>query len=211
MKKLIVGLVMLAGVTGLASAEEGDAARGETLVQQCTACHGAGGASTSASFPKLAGQGEAYLLKQLQDIQSGARVVTQMAGQLDNLGEQDLADIAAYFSEQDKTVGTADPDLVELGAQLYRGGNPETGVPACAGCHSPTGSGNEPAAFPMLSGQHADYVASQLRKFQAGYRADEPSDNARTNDGESMMMRTTAFRLKDFEIEALASYINGLH
>ncbi|MFG1495764.1 c-type cytochrome [Saccharospirillum sp. HFRX-1] len=211
MKKLIVGLVMLAGITGLASAEEGDAARGETLVQQCSACHGAGGASTTGSFPKLAGQGEAYLLKQLQDIQSGARVVTQMAGQLDNLDEQDLADIAAYFSEQDKTVGTADPDLVELGEQLYRGGNPETGVPACAGCHSPTGAGNAPAAFPMLSGQHADYIESQLHKFQAGYRADEPSDEARTNDGESMMMRATAFRLKDFEIEALASYINGLH
>ncbi|PTY37582.1 cytochrome C [Saccharospirillum sp. MSK14-1] len=211
MKKLIVGLVMLAGVTGLASAEEGDAARGETLVQQCTACHGAAGASTISSNPKLAGQGEAYLLKQLQDIQSGARVVTLMAGQLDNLEEQDLADIAAYYSEQDKTVGTADPDLVELGEQLYRGGNPETGVPACAGCHSPTGSGNAPAAFPMLSGQHADYIASQLHKFQAGYRADEPTNDARTNDGESMMMRATAFRLKDFEIEALASYINGLH
>lgn len=217
MKKLIVGLVMLAGVTGLALAEEGDAARGETLIQQCTACHGVGGASSVSSFPKLAGQGEAYLLKQLHDIQSGARVVAQMAaqgntpGQLDNLNDQDLADIAAYFSDQPKTVGTADPDLVELGAQLYRGGNPETGVPACAACHSPTGAGNPPAAFPMLSGQHADYIASQLRKFQAGYRADEPSDNARTNDGESMMMRATAFRLKDFEIEALASYINGLH
>ena len=152
MKKLIVGLVMLAGITSLASAEEGDAARGETLVQQCSACHGAGGASTTGSFPKLAGQGEAY-----------------------------------------------------------RGGNPETGVPACAGCHSPTGAGNPPAAFPMLSGQHADYIESQLHKFQAGYRADEPSEEARTNDGESMMMRATAFRLKDFEIEALASYINGLH
>ena len=211
MKKLIVGLVMLAGFTGLALAEEGDAARGENLVQQCAACHGAGGASTTASFPKLAGQSENYLLKQLHDIQSGARVVTQMAGQLDNLNDGDLADIAAYYAEQEKTVGTADPELVELGEQLYRGGNPETGVPSCAGCHSPTGAGNDPAGFPMLSGQHADYIASQLHKFQAGYRAEEPSDDARTNDGESMMMRTTAFRLKDFEIEALASYINGLH
>lgn len=211
MKKLIVGLVMLAGFTGLASAEEGDAARGETLVQQCTACHGVAGASTVSTFPKLAGQGETYLLKQLHDIQSGARVVSQMAGQLDSLNDQDLADIAAYYADQDKTVGSANPDLVELGEQLYRGGNPETGVPACAGCHSPTGAGNSPAGFPMLSGQHADYIESQLHKFQLGYRADEPSDDARTNDGESMMMRTTAFRLKEFEIEALASYINGLY
>jgi cytochrome c553 len=108
-------------------------------------------------------------------------------------------------------VGNADPDLAALGEQLYRGGNPETGVPSCSGCHSPTGSGNAPAGYPMLSGQHAEYIASQLHKFQRGYRVSEPTNDARTNDGESKVMRSTAFRLKDFEIEALASYINGLH
>ncbi|MEX2365392.1 MAG: c-type cytochrome, partial [Pseudohongiellaceae bacterium] len=177
----------------------------------CAACHGADGNSAAASFPKLAGQHESYLLKQLIDIKSGDRVIPQMTGLLDGFNEEQMADISAFYASQEKTVGTADPDLVALGEQLYRGGNMETGVPSCAGCHSPTGAGNGPAAYPMLSGQHADYIESQLYKFQRGYRASEPSDEARTNDGESRVMRTTAFRLKDFEIEALASYINGLH
>lgn len=210
MKRLILGLVMLAGFSGLATAE-GNPEQGEQHTGTCAGCHGADGNSQSPSFPKLAGQGENYLLKQMIDIKNGDRVVTQMTGMLDNLSEDQLADVAAYYASQDKTVGTADPDLVELGEQLYRGGNPETGVPACAGCHSPTGAGNDPAGFPMLSGQHAEYTASQLNKFKRGYRAEEPSDEARINDGDSQMMQATAFRLKDFEIEALASYINGLH
>ncbi|HET8902983.1 MAG TPA: c-type cytochrome [Saccharospirillum sp.] len=210
MKKLIVGLAMLAGISGFAMAE-GNAEDGEQYTESCAGCHGADGNSAAASFPKLAGQHESYLLKQLIDIKSGDRVVPQMAGLLDGFNEEQLADIAAYYASQEKTVGSADPDLVDLGEQLYRGGNMETGVPSCAGCHSPTGAGNGPAAYPMLSGQHAAYIESQLYKFQRGYRASQPSAEARTNDGESRVMRTTAFRLKDFEIEALASYINGLH
>ncbi len=210
MKKLIVGLAMLAGISGFTMAE-GNAEDGEQYTESCAGCHGADGNSAAASFPKLAGQHESYLLKQLIDIKSGDRVVPQMAGLLDGFDEEQMADISAYYASQEKTVGNADPDLVALGEQLYRGGNTETGVPSCAGCHSPTGAGNGPAAYPMLSGQHADYIESQLYKFQRGYRASEPSDEARTNDGESRVMRTTAFRLKDFEIEALASYINGLH
>lgn len=210
MKKLIVGLAMLAGISGFAMAE-GNAEDGEQYTESCAGCHGADGNSAAASFPKLAGQHESYLLKQLIDIKNGDRVVPQMAGLLDGFDEEQMADISAYYASQEKTVGNADPDLVDLGEQLYRGGNMETGVPSCAGCHSPTGAGNGPAAYPMLSGQHAAYIESQLYKFQRGYRASEPSDEARTNDGESRVMRTTAFRLKDFEIEALASYINGLH
>lgn len=210
MKKLIVGLAMLAGISGFAMAE-GNAEDGEQYTATCAGCHGADGNSAAASFPKLAGQNENYLLKQLIDIKNGDRVVSQMAGLLDGFDEEQMADIAAYYASQEKTVGSADPDLVALGEQLYRGGNTETGVPSCAGCHSPTGAGNGPAAYPMLSGQHAAYIESQLYKFQRGYRASEPSDEARTNDGESRVMRSTAFRLKDFEIEALASYISGLH
>jgi cytochrome c553 len=210
MKKLIVGLALLASISGYAVAQ-GNAEDGEQYTASCAGCHGADGNSAAASFPKLAGQNENYLFKQLMDVKEGDRIITQMTGQLDDLNEQQLEDIAAYYASQTKTVGNADPDLVALGEQLYRGGNPETGVPSCAGCHSPTGSGNGPAGYPMLSGQHADYIASQLYKFQRGYRVTEPTNDARTNDGESKVVRSTAFRLKDFEIEALASYINGLH
>jgi len=168
----------------------------------CAACHGADGNSLAPTFPKLAGQHESYLLKQLNDIKSGARSVPTMAGQLDAMSEQDLADIAAHFAAQAATQGVAKEELVELGESVYRAGIREKGVAACTACHSPTGAGNGPAKYPMLSGQHADYIAAQLRAF----RNDE-----RTNDGDTRIMRDVAARLSDRELDAVASYASGLH
>ncbi|MEJ2043403.1 MAG: c-type cytochrome [Reinekea sp.] len=210
MKKLIISLCILSGVFNLAHAA-GDPEAGIPLTAVCAGCHSADGNSAVGTFPKLAGQGEAYLLKQLQDIKSGNRVVVEMTGLLTNLNDQQLADVAAYFSSQSIKVGQADPDLVDLGESLYRAGNADTGVPACLGCHAVDGAGNSLAKFPALGGQHAQYVTNQLNKFQKGYRADAPSADARTNDGDAKIMRNIAFRLKDFEIEALSSYIQGLH
>ena len=210
MKKLIVSLCILGGIFNFAQAE-GNADAGKSLTMTCAACHGADGNSAVATFPKLAGQGEAYLLKQLHDVKNGDRVIVEMTGMLDNLSDQQLEDIAAYYASQPVQVGQAKADLVKLGESLYRAGNDETGVPACIGCHGANGSGLELAKFPALSGQHADYIASQLKKFQKGYRAEAPAADARMNDGDAMIMRTIAFRLKDFEIDALASYIQGLH
>lgn len=209
MKKLIVSLLML-GLAGFSQAA-GNAEAGQALTAVCSACHGADGNSAVATFPKLAGQGEAYLVKQLQDIKSGSRVVVEMTGMLTAMNDQQLEDIAAYYSSQSLQIGQANPDLVGLGEALYKAGNAETGVPACTGCHSPNGKGNSVGGFPALGGQHADYTAAQLVKFQKGYRAEAPAADARMNDGDAQMMRAIAFRLKDFEIEALASYIQGLH
>lgn len=210
MKKLIVSLFLLAGVAGFTQAA-GNAEAGQALTAICSACHGADGNSAVATFPKLAGQGEAYLLKQLKDVKAGDRVIVEMTGMLDAMTDQQLEDLAAYYASQTGTVGEADPDLVALGERLYKAGNSETGVPSCTGCHGATGKGNSVAGFPSLSGQHAAYTASQLVKFQKGYRASEPAADARMNDGDAQMMRMIAFDLKDFEIEALASYIQGLH
>lgn len=210
MKKLIASLIVFGGMLGFAQAA-GDAEAGEALTAVCAGCHGADGNSAVGNFPKLAGQGERYLLKQLQDVKNGSRVIVEMTGLLDAYNDQQLEDISAFYAAQTGTVGEANPELVALGESLYRAGNPETGVPGCLGCHAVDGKGNSVGGFPALSGQHADYTISQLKKFAAGYRADEPSANARTNDGDTMVMRTIAFRLKDFEIEALASYIQGLH
>lgn len=210
MKKLIVSLFVLAGIAGFTHAA-GDAEAGEALTAVCAGCHGADGNSAVASFPKLAGQGERYLLKQLQDVKNGDRIIVEMTGLLNGFNDQQLADISAYYASQSIQVGEADPDLFDLGESLYKAGNSETGVPACIGCHAATGEGNSVAGFPALGGQHADYTIAQLVKFQKGYRAESPSADTRTNDGDAMMMRTIAFRLKDFEIEALASYIQGLH
>jgi cytochrome c553 len=130
-----------------------------------------------------------------------------MAGQLDGKSDQDLADIAAYFASQTRTGGQTDPALLALGESVYRSGIPERKVAACTACHSPTGSGNAPAGFPSLAGQHADYIVAQLTAYRKGYE----DETGRTNDGDSRIMRITAFGLSDREIQAVASYAAGLH
>ena len=201
MNKLLVSLVLSLGVAGSAHALQGDAAAGEGKVAICSACHGADGNSAMANWPKLAGQGERYLLKQLTEIKDGVRVVPEMTGMLTNLSEQDLADIAAYYQSQTLAGGVADAELAERGEAIFRGGNLKTGLPACTGCHSPTGQGNEPAGYPHLAGQHAAYTIKQLTDFREGNRV---------NDGDSMVMRTIAERLSNKDIQAGAEYIQGL-
>ncbi|AVU78557.1 cytochrome c4 [Pseudomonas sp. Fig-3] len=202
MNKLIVSLLLTLGISGVAHAA-GDAAAGQAKAAVCGACHGPDGNSMAPNFPKLAGQGERYLTKQLKDIKDGKRVVLEMTGLLTNLNDQDLADMAAYFASQKGSVGAADPKLVARGEALFRGGNLEKGLPACTGCHSPDGKGNAAAGFPHLGGQHAQYIAKQLTDFRK-------EADGRNNDGEAMM-RTIARKLSDEEIAAVASYIQGLH
>lgn len=205
MNKLLVSLLLTLGVSGIAQAAGtavvGDAA-GQAKTAVCGACHGPDGNSMAPNFPKLAGQGDRYLLKQLHEIKDGKRQVLEMTGLLANLNDQDLADIAAYYSSQKSSVGAADPALVAQGEALFRGGNLEKGMPACIGCHSPDGQGLAAAGFPHLGGQHASYIEKQLTDFREGDR---------TNDGDSMIMRGIAAKMSNKDIKALASYIQGLH
>ncbi|MDR6164784.1 MULTISPECIES: c-type cytochrome [Pseudomonas] len=203
MNKLIVSLLLTVGISGVAHAA-GDAAAGQAKAAVCGACHGPDGNSMAPNFPKLAGQGERYLDKQLRDIKSGKRVVLEMTGLLTNLNDQDLADISAYFASQKGSVGAADPKIVARGEALFRGGNLEKGLPACTGCHSPNGAGNAAAGFPHLGGQHAQYIAKQLTDFRKEV-------DGRANDGDAMTMRTIARKLSDEDIAAVSSYIQGLH
>ncbi|UQY37017.1 cytochrome c4 [Pseudomonas fulva] len=201
MNKTIVSLLLALGLAGAAQAA-GDPAAGQAKAVVCGACHGVDGNSALANFPKLAGQGERYLLKQMQDIKSGARPVLEMTGMLEPLSEQDMADVAAYFASQKISVGAADAALVERGQALFRGGKLAEGMPACSGCHSPDGSGIATAGYPHLGGQHADYIAKQLTAFREGERS---------NDGDAMIMRDIAAKLSNKDIEALSSYVQGLH
>ncbi|MCO7628355.1 cytochrome c4 [Pseudomonas fluorescens] len=203
MNKLIVSLLLTVGISGFAHAA-GDAAAGQAKAAVCGACHGPDGNSMAPNFPKLAGQGERYLTKQLHDIKSGKRTVLEMTGLLTNLSDQDLADMAAYFASQKGSVGAADPKLVARGEALFRGGNLTKGLPACTGCHSPNGTGNAAAGFPHLGGQHAQYIAKQLTDFRK-------EEGGRKNDGDTMTMQTIAKRLSDEDIAAVSSYIQGLH
>ena len=207
----------LAGAAQLATAA-GDPEAGKTLTTTCVACHGEGGNSASPAFPKIAGLGEKYLLKQLQDIKAGnngdtdGRPVPQMTGLLEGFSDQDLVDIASYYAQQPLQIsGAKDIEVqiytgekvkgLELGARIYRGGNLETGVPACTGCHSPRGLGNSPAGYPRLGGQYADYIEAQLKAFRGGDRV---------NDSNAIM-REIAKNMSDAEIVAVANFIAGLH
>jgi cytochrome c553 len=203
MKKLVIA-VLTAAILGLIPnllLAEGDAAAGQVKSALCGSCHGVDGNSLMAMNPKLAGQSVRYMVKQLQEFKSGARESAIMASMVLSLSDQDMEDIAAWYSSQQPTIQGANPESIELAERLYRGGNSEIAVAACSACHSPTGKGNAPAGFPLLSGQHAEYTLQQLKNFRSG---------ARQNDG-SAMMRTVVERLTDKELEALASYVSGLN
>jgi len=194
-------------VSGLHAA--GDAEAGKKKAEPCVACHGVGGVSVNPAWPKLAGQGEKYLVGQMHLFKEKIRINTLMNPQAENLSEQDIQDLAAYYSSQSINPGSADPDkefqgekMHAIGERIYRGGNTETGVPACMSCHAPDGVGNAPAKFPQLAGQHAVYTAAQLRAYRSGARY-QPDDNLN-------MMKDIANYLSDTEIDAVAEYIAGL-
>ena len=192
---LLVTLPALAG---------GDAAAGQGKSAICAACHGADGNSMVPNWPKLAGQHAPYLERQLGLIKSGARPVPEMLGIVPALSDQDMADLAAYFSTQTRKAGLADEGTRALGERLYRGGNSKTEVPACMSCHGPAGEGNPLAVYPSLAGQHAVYTEKILKGFRSGTTWGE-------EDESSKIMANIALRLTDDQIKAVSVYIQGLH
>ncbi|MGH8167763.1 MAG: c-type cytochrome [Woeseiaceae bacterium] len=181
---------------------EGSAEAGKARAVPCAACHGADGNSVNPAWPSIAGQNAPYILKQLQAFKSGSRSDPLMTGQAMSLSEQDMRDLAVYFSSQapaPKTVASA--ETVNKGEALYQGGDAEKGVAACLACHGPTGRGNPAAAYPMLKGQYATYTATQLRNYANGQRK---------SDGPTKVMRDIAANLREDDIVAVASYIQGL-
>jgi len=183
------------------TAIKGDATKGKAVSAVCAACHGADGNSVNPDWPKIAGQGEAYLVKQMNDFRNDKRAEATMTPMAKGIASaEDVLHLAAYFASQKTKLGTANKEKVELGEAIYRGGNLSTGVAACSGCHGPSGAGNAPAKFPQIAGQHAKYVVTQLQTFKSG---------ARNNDT-GKMMRNIAKNMTDAEMEAVAEYIAGL-
>jgi cytochrome c553 len=199
--RVIASLLVFVSAHALA---EGDAAAGQAKSAVCAACHGADGNSMVPNWPKLAGQHEQYLVRQISLIQSGARMVPEMMAIVPGLSAQDIADLAAYFAAQTKSGGVADESKVELGERIFRAGNAESGVPACMACHGPAGEGNPLAGYPALAGQQAVYTANILNRFRAG-------ENWGEEDAASQVMNGVAAELTDDEIDAVASYIQGLY
>jgi cytochrome c553 len=200
MKKQLIGILGLLALTGLAQAA-GDVEAGKAKAATCVACHMMDGNSVNPPWPKLAGQHADYLKTQMAYFKSNARVEPLMAPMVAPLSEEDMDDLAAFFSTQVRTPGQADPAQVELGERLYRAGNSQTGVAACSGCHGPAGNGNPGADFPSLHGQHAAYMEKALKDFRSGTRTTDPNK----------MMRDIAAKLSDAEIAAVTQYIQGLH
>jgi len=194
-------LLVFVSLQGLA---EGDASAGQTKTAICAACHGADGNSMVPNWPKLAGQHEQYLVRQVSLIQSGARAVPEMIGIVTSLSPQDIADIAAWYSKQAIVGGVADEAQIALGERIFRAGNMESGVPACMACHGPAGEGNPLASYPALAGQHAVYTGNMLTRFRNG-------ENWGEGDASSQVMNGVAAEMTDAEIAAVASYIQGLY
>lgn len=200
MKKNIFWLALFLALAGTATAG-GDPAAGKSKSAACAGCHGADGNSVNPDWPKLAGQHPSYIAKQLHEFKNGKRIDPTMNGMAAALSDQDIEDLAAYFSAQTMTTGSADPKAVKLGQKLFRGGNARKNAAACMACHGPAGSGNPAAKFPALAGQHSAYTAKALRAFRAGERDNDPNE----------MMRRVADKMSDKEIAAVAEYIAGLH
>ena len=158
--------------------------------------------------PKLAGQHEKYIVKQLTEFKLASQTGGEegrnnavMNGMAAPLSEQDMKDLAAYFSSQEPKAGETPEQYVEAGRALYQGGDESRGVTACIACHGPKGNGMGLAGFPDISGQHATYTASQLKAFRSGQRHNDMNG----------MMRDIAMKLTDEDIEILSNYIAGLH
>jgi cytochrome c553 len=176
-----------------------DLAKGQALsTQVCGACHTADGTRGSPANPIIAGQHPEYLAKQLEEFKSGKRSNPVMKGFASTLSDADMRSVAAFYASKQAKAGSAkNKELYALGQKIYRGGIADKQVPACAGCHSPTGAGI-PSQYPRLGGQHADYSEAQLNGFRSGQRAN------------SAPMAAIAARMSDREIKAVADYIAGL-
>lgn len=192
--------VLLASITSVAISA-GNPVAGKAKTATCAACHNADGNATIAINPKLAGQHQAYLAKQIRDFISGARIDNMMMSMVSNLSEQDIDDVAVYYWQQQPAAAVASEENLALGESIYRGGITSLGVAACIACHGPKGRGNPAAGYPALAGQNAAYTAHELDAFRK---------STRTNDANAVMRMLTK-RMTDEEIQAVSNYIQGLN
>lgn len=205
MKKVTCNLILVLFFSSLAVHAGGDPQAGkQKSATLCSACHGPDGNSINPAWPSLAGQNERYLLSQMRTFKEGNKGFrksansVQMYAMVAGLSEQDMQDLAAYYSAQLPKTGVAQDELAIKGQAIYRGGNMSTGLPACIACHGPAGEGNEAAGFPAVAGQHAQYSYEQLKAFHADERS-------------NIKMNELIRRMSDEEMRAVAQYMQGLY
>lgn len=205
MKKKFAALTMCVLISSTVSAAglvDGSADAGKAKAITCAACHGPDGNSVNPVWPSIAGQHPTYIVDQLQAFKNGTRNEPLMLGQAMMLTDEDMRDLAVYFSELPAaTKAVANPATLDHGERLYRGGSRDNNTPACIACHGPNGRGNPAASYPTLKGQYAVYIAAQLRAYASG---------ARRSDGATRVMRDIAAKLSEEDIVAVSSYVQGL-
>lgn len=203
MKKLILaGLLAVSGLMFTNLSVAGDAAAGKAKSAACGGCHGFDGNSPVPIYPKLAGQNEAYIVKQVNDFKAdSSRKNELMKGMVASLSDEDAADIGAYFQAQTLSqAATFDDSKITAGREIYKGGDMQKGIPACQGCHGPMGSGTAGIGYPQVGGQYVEYTLAQLKAFK---------DGSRTNDDKELM-RSIVEKMSDEDLTAVANYIASL-
>ncbi len=213
MKKIISNIILIYSLSLNVLAADYQSGRDKSKV--CSACHGVDGNSLQVAFPKIAGQNETYILKQLKDFKSQKRKDPTMFGMVTPLSDKDMADLAHYYANNEVAVNTEkyDKDLIVLGEKLYRAGNKDRNITACQACHGPKGQGIPSAKFPAVKFQYIAYTEKQLINFrQAAFNKQQNTsgNNARENDIAGIM-RDVAKSLTNKEIKAVAQYIAKLH
>lgn len=181
----------------------GSAEAGAGKAAVCSACHGPGGNSANPEWPKLAGQSSRFIAEQLHQFKAGKRQNPLMAAQVASLSDGDIKDLAAYYAAQKTAPGVGSEAAIPVAQKLFRAGDNSRALPACGACHGPTGAGAAPAAYPRIGAQHSVYVANRLKLYREAAKGE-------LADGNFKIMAQVASKLSDAEIEALASYVNGL-
>jgi cytochrome c553 len=198
MRKLFVAAAMAAMLgSGSAALAEGSAEAGQTKSAVCTACHGADGNSANPEWPSLAGQHAGFLRLQLKAFRDGQRQNPLMSPMAMGLSDEDISDLAAFYTAQRPAAREADPELVEHGQRLFLGGDLERGITACIACHGPAGQGNPLANYPVVAGQHATYTAATLKAYATGERANP-------------IMQEIAARMSAEDMRAVSAFLQGL-
>ncbi len=210
MKVLTLAAITLGFAASATAADAGDAAAGATKAATCTACHGLNGNSVNPEWPVLAGQNASYVRDQVTRFRDGKRVNVLMQPMVQALTDQDIADLAAFFSSQTPTGNEADPSYWKDGEKLYRGGDAARGIPACTACHGPVGRGIPAAGYPSLQTQHAVYTVKQLNDYSTDVRYAKDAAGKSQASANAQMMNVIAARLTAEDRRNLASYIQGI-
>jgi cytochrome c553 len=207
---VLTALALSMGAGTALAQEKGDVSAGATKAATCTACHGLNGNSVNPEWPVLAGQNAAYLRDQITRFREGKRSNPLMQPMVQNLTNQDVADLAAFFSTQTPTGNEADPSFWKAGEKLYRGGDAGRGIPACMACHGPVGRGIPAAAIPALQTQHSVYTIKQLNDYAAEMRYTKDAEGKPQAGANAQMMNVIASRLSPEDRRNVASYIQGI-